>query len=98
MVNEEVLLLGIWFYANKTKYLIIRPPHRPCNLENYHICNTNTRLLSDNLLAQNQLYKSFTTMLASVYNTFRSEFDQYMVVSSAKDKILHLHDLLMSLT
>ena len=54
--------------------------------------------LSDNLLAQNQLYKSFTTMLASVYNTFRSEFDKYMVVSSAKDKILHLHDLLMSLT
>ena len=30
--------------ANKTKYLIIRPPHRPCNLENYHICINNTRL------------------------------------------------------
>ena len=30
--------------ANKTKYIIIRPPHRPCNLENYHICINNTRL------------------------------------------------------
>ena len=30
--------------ANKTKYLIIRPPHRPCNLENYHIYINNTRL------------------------------------------------------
>ena len=45
---------------------------------------------SDHLLAQNQLCKSFTTMLASVYNTFRSELDKYMVVSSAKDKIIHL--------
>ena len=41
MVND----LYNWFCAtNKTKYLIIRPPHRPCNLENYHICINNARL------------------------------------------------------
>ena len=47
MVND----LYNWFCANKlslnankTKYLIIRPPHRPCNLENYHIYTNNTRL------------------------------------------------------
>ena len=57
--------------------------------------------LSYHLLAQNQLYKSFTTKLAnlaSAYNKFKSKLYKYMVVSYAKDKILHLHDLHISLT
>ena len=54
--------------------------------------------LSYHLLVQNQLYKSFTTKLASAYNKFKSKLYKYMVVSYAKDKILHLHDLHISLT
>ena len=32
------------FNANTIKYLIIRSPHRPCNVEHYHIYINNTRL------------------------------------------------------
>ena len=53
---------------------------------------------NDNLFAQNQLKRLFTSVSAFLYKKFTSGSETYSVVSSAKERIWLLLDLDMSFT